>query len=127
MNTGWTILGSELYSIKTVRSVDVFEKSADQGPIYKGQMFKDKPILKRAVGSYAFAERLECKKLRKLIQYPDRVMLVSDRHNGIFNAIEAIFPYAAHGIFAYYLAQNLKRFCKQMDDVIWLYYRATYA
>ncbi|KAK3221337.1 hypothetical protein Dsin_008362 [Dipteronia sinensis] len=67
------------------------------------------------------------KKLRKLIQYPDRVMLVPDRHNGIFNAMEAIFPDAAHGICAYHLAQNLKRFCKQRDDVIWLYYHATYA
>ncbi|KAK3224394.1 hypothetical protein Dsin_011419 [Dipteronia sinensis] len=67
------------------------------------------------------------KKLRKVIQYLDRVMLVSDRHNGIFNAMEAIFPDAAHGICAYHLAQNLKRFCKQRDNVIWLYYRATYA
>ncbi|KAK3218655.1 hypothetical protein Dsin_012625 [Dipteronia sinensis] len=57
------------------------------------------------------------KKLRKLIQYLYRVMLVSDWHNGIFNAMEAIFPYAAHGVCAYHLAQNLKRFCKQMDDV----------
>ncbi|KAK3198256.1 hypothetical protein Dsin_021671 [Dipteronia sinensis] len=67
------------------------------------------------------------KKLCKVIQYPDRVMLVSDRHNGIFNAMETIFPDAAHGICAYHLAQNLKRFYKQRDDVIWLYYRATYA
>ena len=54
-------------------------------------------------------------------------MLISDRHNGIFNAVETIFPDAAHGICAYHLAQNLKRFCKQRDDVMWLYYRATYA
>ncbi|KAK0607327.1 hypothetical protein LWI29_013389 [Acer saccharum] len=67
------------------------------------------------------------KKLRKGIQNPDRVMLVSDRYNGIFNAIEAIFPDAAHGIYVYHLAQNLKRFCKQRDDVIWLYYCAAYA
>ncbi|KAK3205430.1 hypothetical protein Dsin_019476 [Dipteronia sinensis] len=67
------------------------------------------------------------KKLHKVIQYPDRVMLVSDRHDGIFNALKAIFPDAAHEIFAYHLAQNIKRFCKHMDDVIWLYYHATYA
>ena len=67
------------------------------------------------------------KKRRKGIQNPDRVMLISDRHNGIFNAVETIFPDAAHGICAYHLAQNLKRFCKQRDDVMWLYYRATYA
>ncbi|KAK1551951.1 hypothetical protein Q3G72_007874 [Acer saccharum] len=54
-------------------------------------------------------------------------MLVSDRHNGIFNAIEAIFPDAAHGICVYHLAQNLKRFCKQRDDVMWLYYCVAYA
>ncbi|KAK3198257.1 hypothetical protein Dsin_021672 [Dipteronia sinensis] len=59
MNTQWTVSGSELYSIKAVRSVDVFEKPADQGPLYKGHMFKDKPTLKRVVGSYAFAERFE--------------------------------------------------------------------
>ncbi|KAK3183210.1 hypothetical protein Dsin_030496 [Dipteronia sinensis] len=81
MNTRWTVSGLELCSIKVVRSVDVFEKPADQ---------------------------------------------VSDRHNGIFNAMEAIFPDAAHGICAYHLAQNLKRFYKQRDDVIWLYYLATY-
>ncbi|KAK0577148.1 hypothetical protein LWI29_028620 [Acer saccharum] len=67
------------------------------------------------------------KKLRKGIQNPDCVTLVSDRHNGIFNAIEAIFPNAAHGICVYHLAQNLKRFCKQRDDVMWLYYCAAYA
>ncbi|KAK0592425.1 hypothetical protein LWI29_018893 [Acer saccharum] len=67
------------------------------------------------------------KKLRNVIQNPDRVMLVSDRHNGIFTAMEAIFLDAAHGVCAYHLAQNLKRFCKQRNDVIWLYYRATYA
>ncbi|KAK0587882.1 hypothetical protein LWI29_030509 [Acer saccharum] len=67
------------------------------------------------------------KKLRKMIKNPDRVMLVSDRHNGIFNAMEAIFPNATHGVCAYHLAQNLKRFCKQRNDLIWLYYRATYA
>ncbi|KAK2659006.1 hypothetical protein Ddye_005539 [Dipteronia dyeriana] len=66
------------------------------------------------------------KKLHKLIQYPDRVMLVSDRHIGIFNAMEAIFPYATHGICAYHLAQNLTRFYEQRDDVISLYYCATY-
>ncbi|KAK0598676.1 hypothetical protein LWI29_036935 [Acer saccharum] len=49
-------------------------------------------------------------------------MLVSDQHNGIFNAMEAIFPNATHGVCAYHLAQNLKRFCKQRNDVIWLYY-----
>ncbi|KAK1552768.1 hypothetical protein Q3G72_023199 [Acer saccharum] len=54
-------------------------------------------------------------------------MLVSDRHNGIFNTMEAIFPDAAHGIYVYHLAQNLKRFCKQRDDVMWLYYCAAYA
>ncbi|KAK3204957.1 hypothetical protein Dsin_019003 [Dipteronia sinensis] len=214
------VSGSELYLIKAVRSVDVFEKSSDQGPIYKGQMFKDKPTLKRAIWSskehasnqvfgnpwesfqrlpayfyvleqsnpgtmtkiktdsknqfkYGFtaigayiegfnsiirpvicfdathlkartkgvllvtlckdgnemiyplafgSTNSECtelwtwflKKLCKLIQYPDRVMLVLDQHN-------------AHGICAYHLAQNLKRFCKQRDDMIWLYYRATYA
>ena len=67
------------------------------------------------------------KKLRKVIKNPDRVMLVSDRHNGIFNAMEAIFPNATHGVCAYHLAQNLKRFCKQRNDLIWLYYSATYA
>ncbi|KAK0582442.1 hypothetical protein LWI29_025720 [Acer saccharum] len=41
--------------------------------------------------------------------------------------MEAIFPDAAHGVYVYHLAQNLKRFCKQRNDVIWLYYRATYA
>ncbi|KAK2662099.1 hypothetical protein Ddye_000673 [Dipteronia dyeriana] len=43
------------------------------------------------------------KKLRKLIQYPDLMMLVSDQHNGIFNAMEVIFPNATHGICAYHL------------------------
>ncbi|KAK1552466.1 hypothetical protein Q3G72_017542 [Acer saccharum] len=41
--------------------------------------------------------------------------------------MEAIFPDASHGICVYHLAQNLKRFCKQRDDVMWLYYCAAYA
>ncbi|KAK2655984.1 hypothetical protein Ddye_009036 [Dipteronia dyeriana] len=41
--------------------------------------------------------------------------------------MEVIFPDTAHGICAYHLAQNLKRFCKQKDDVISLYYHAMYA
>ncbi|KAK2650312.1 hypothetical protein Ddye_017801 [Dipteronia dyeriana] len=174
LNTWWTVPGSELYSNKVVGSVDLFDNSSNQGPLYKGQMFKDKPTLKQVVGSYAFGKRpiicidathlkarirgvllvavckdinemiyplafgfanSECpeswtwflKKHCKLIQYLDRVMLVSDQHNGIFNAIEAIFPDAAHGIYAYHLAQNLKRFFKQRDDIISLYYRAMYA
>ncbi|KAK2661082.1 hypothetical protein Ddye_007615 [Dipteronia dyeriana] len=49
------------------------------------------------------------KKLCKLIQYPDRVLLVSDRHNGIFNAMEAIFPDVAHGICAYHSACKISK------------------
>ncbi|KAK0573864.1 hypothetical protein LWI29_014719 [Acer saccharum] len=66
------------------------------------------------------------KQLRNVIQYPERVMLVSDRHAGIFAGMEAIFPDAAHGVCAYHLSQNLKKFCRQRDDVIKLYFRATY-
>ncbi|KAK3206895.1 hypothetical protein Dsin_020941 [Dipteronia sinensis] len=66
------------------------------------------------------------KELRTVIRYPERVMLVSDRHAGIFTGMEAIFPDTAHGVYAYHLSQNLKRICKQRDDVIKLYYRATY-
>ncbi|KAK2634325.1 hypothetical protein Ddye_029117 [Dipteronia dyeriana] len=40
--------------------------------------------------------------------------------------MEVIFPVAAHMIYAYHLAQNLKRFYKQRGDMIWLYYCATY-
>ncbi|KAK2659470.1 hypothetical protein Ddye_006003 [Dipteronia dyeriana] len=148
MITHWIVSGSELYSVKAFRLVNVFEKSVDQGSLYKGQMFKNKITMKGVLGLYAFVERnemiyplpfrfadSECieswtwflKKLHKLIQYLNRVMLVSDRRNGIFNAMEAIFPNAAHGIYAYHLAQNLKKYCKQRNDVISLYYRATYA
>ncbi|KAK2641926.1 hypothetical protein Ddye_023689 [Dipteronia dyeriana] len=42
--------------------------------------------------------------VKKLHKYPDHEMLVSDRHNGISNAMEAIFPNAAHEIYAYHLA-----------------------
>ncbi|KAK2655942.1 hypothetical protein Ddye_008994 [Dipteronia dyeriana] len=67
------------------------------------------------------------KKLYKLVRYPDSVMLVLDRHNDIFNAMEAIFPDAEYGIYAYYYTQNLKRFYKQRDDMISIYYHAKYA
>ncbi|KAK3226064.1 hypothetical protein Dsin_005926 [Dipteronia sinensis] len=66
------------------------------------------------------------KQLRTVIRYPECVMLVSDRHAGIFSGMDAIFPDAAHGVCAYHLSQNLKRICKHRDDVIKLYYRATY-
>ncbi|KAK0604690.1 hypothetical protein LWI29_018281 [Acer saccharum] len=66
------------------------------------------------------------KQLQNVIQYPERVMFVSDRHAGIFAGMEAIFHDAAHGVCAYHLSQNLKKFCRQWDDVIKLYFRATY-
>ena len=53
----WTIPGSELYSIQPIRSKDLFEDQDDQGPIYKGQIFKDKQTLKGTLGKYAFEER----------------------------------------------------------------------
>ncbi|KAK2658758.1 hypothetical protein Ddye_005291 [Dipteronia dyeriana] len=37
-----------------------------------------------------------------------------------------IFLDATHGFCAYHLAQNLRKMCNQRDDVIKLYYRATY-
>ncbi|KAK0595688.1 hypothetical protein LWI29_009039 [Acer saccharum] len=66
------------------------------------------------------------KQLRNVIQYPERVMFVSDRHAGIFAGMEAIFHDAAHGVCAYHLSQNLKKFCRQRDDMIKLSFRATY-
>ncbi|KAK3230604.1 hypothetical protein Dsin_002485 [Dipteronia sinensis] len=66
------------------------------------------------------------KQLRTVIRYPELVMLVSDRHVGIFTSMEVIFPDAAHGVCAYHLSQNLKRICKQRDDVIKLYYHYIY-
>ncbi|KAK2661882.1 hypothetical protein Ddye_000456, partial [Dipteronia dyeriana] len=42
------------------------------------------------------------------------------------DGMEASFPDATHGVCAYHLSQNLKRIYKQRDDVIKLYYRATY-
>ncbi|KAK3221590.1 hypothetical protein Dsin_008615 [Dipteronia sinensis] len=51
---------------------------------------------------------------------------VSDRHTCISNAMKAIFPDAAHGVYAYHLAKNLKQHCRKRGDVISLYYRATY-
>ncbi|KAK0606025.1 hypothetical protein LWI29_033312 [Acer saccharum] len=66
------------------------------------------------------------KQLRNVIRYPERVMFVSDQHAGIFAGMEAIFHDAAHGVCAYHLSQNLKKFCRQRDDVIKLYFRATY-
>ncbi|KAK3193385.1 hypothetical protein Dsin_024695 [Dipteronia sinensis] len=175
MNIWWTISESELYSIKVVRSADVFEKSAYQGGLFTskfgdpGRRIRPKDIvsemreqhgihlmynkaysLKEHALNQVFSDPWEsfqrsiicidathlkartrgvllvalCKDENEMI-YPLAFSL--DQYNGIFNAMEAIFPYAAHGICAYSLAQNLKRFCKQRDDVIWLYYSATYA
>ncbi|KAK3230286.1 hypothetical protein Dsin_002167 [Dipteronia sinensis] len=60
----WKIPGSELYSIQLVRSKDIFEDQGDkgsQGPIHKGQIFKDKQTLKGALGLYVLQERFEYK------------------------------------------------------------------
>ena len=32
--------------------MDVFKNPGDQGPLYKGQMFKNKPTLKQAIGMH---------------------------------------------------------------------------
>ncbi|KAK3218980.1 hypothetical protein Dsin_012950 [Dipteronia sinensis] len=125
MNTRWTISRSELYSIKAVRSVDVFEESSDQGPIYKRQMFKDKPTLKRAIWSPVIcidATHLKARTMGVLL-----VAVCKDRNEMIYPLAFGHIPDTTHEICAYHLAQNLKRFYKQRDDVIWLYYRATYA
>ncbi|KAK2662007.1 hypothetical protein Ddye_000581 [Dipteronia dyeriana] len=37
----------------------IHREKGDEGPLYKGQMFKDKTTLNQAVGSYAFAKRFE--------------------------------------------------------------------
>ncbi|KAK3198756.1 hypothetical protein Dsin_022171 [Dipteronia sinensis] len=66
------------------------------------------------------------KRLREVIMYPERVLIVSDRHAGIFASMEVSFPDSAHRVCAYHLSQNLKRIYKQRDDVIKLYYRAAY-
>ncbi|KAK2661645.1 hypothetical protein Ddye_000219 [Dipteronia dyeriana] len=64
--------------------------------------------------------------LRNVIVDPKRVMIISDRHTCIISGMVEIFPDATHGFCAYHLAQNLRKMCKQRDDVIKLYYRAIY-
>ncbi|KAK2658819.1 hypothetical protein Ddye_005352 [Dipteronia dyeriana] len=56
--------------------------------------------------------------LRNVIVDPKRVMIISDRHTGIIGGMTEIFPDATHGFCAYNLAQNLRKMCKQRDDVI---------
>ncbi|KAK2641651.1 hypothetical protein Ddye_023414 [Dipteronia dyeriana] len=67
------------------------------------------------------------KQLRGVILQPEHMLIVSDRHTGISNAMKLIFPDAAHGFYAYHLANNLKQHCRKRSDVINLYYHATYA
>ncbi|KAK2640636.1 hypothetical protein Ddye_028431 [Dipteronia dyeriana] len=64
--------------------------------------------------------------LRNVIVDPKRVMIILDRHTSIIGGMVEISPDATHGFCAYHLAQNLRKMCKQRDDVIKLYYRATY-
>ena len=61
MISRWTIPGSELYSIQAIRSKDLFEDQDEQGPIYKGQIFKNKKALKGTLGMYAIGERFDYK------------------------------------------------------------------
>ncbi|KAK3184038.1 hypothetical protein Dsin_031324 [Dipteronia sinensis] len=53
-------------------------------------------------------------------------MIVSDRHISISNGMRAKSIDAAHRVYAYHLAKNLKQHCRKRGDVINLYYRATY-
>ncbi|XP_022891984.1 uncharacterized protein LOC111406847 [Olea europaea var. sylvestris] len=46
--------------------------------------------------------------LRKAYDYREELCFVSDRHNGIKNAIEKVYPGTCHGICSYHLLQNLK-------------------
>ncbi|KAK0607726.1 hypothetical protein LWI29_019296 [Acer saccharum] len=67
------------------------------------------------------------KQLHDVILHPELVLIVSDRHTGIFNGMRAIFPNSAHVLCAYHLANNLKQHYRKRGDVIYHYYRAAYA
>ncbi|KAK1587791.1 hypothetical protein Q3G72_016837 [Acer saccharum] len=67
------------------------------------------------------------KQLHDVILHPELVMIVSDLHTGISNGMRAIFPNAAHVVYAYHLANNLKQHCWKRGDVIYHYYHAAYA
>ncbi|KAK2645811.1 hypothetical protein Ddye_021006 [Dipteronia dyeriana] len=85
-----TVSNLEFYSIPAIRSVNVFQNSGDKGPLYKGQMFKDKTTLKQAVESYAFVERAtmigdlfpsKYRDLGHIIRLKDIVSKIKEQHD----------------------------------------------
>ncbi|XP_052171685.1 uncharacterized protein LOC127787667 [Diospyros lotus] len=66
-------------------------------------------------------------KLREAIDVRDDLVIVSNRHQSIANAMSRVFPSIPHVFCFFHLKQNLKKRCRQRKDVMDAFYRATYS
>ncbi|CAH9059043.1 unnamed protein product [Cuscuta europaea] len=46
--------------------------------------------------------------LKNCLKLRDNLYVVSDRHEGIINAVRSVFPYVEHGYGVYYILGNIK-------------------
>ncbi|XP_052206855.1 uncharacterized protein LOC127811189 [Diospyros lotus] len=66
-------------------------------------------------------------KLREAIGVREDLVIVSDRHQSIANAMSCVFPSVPHVFCFFHLKQNLKKRCRQRKDVMTAFYLATYS
>ncbi|CAH9124156.1 unnamed protein product [Cuscuta epithymum] len=63
--------------------------------------------------------------LKRSLTHRDDLYIVSDRHEGIINAVRSVFPHAEHGYCVYHILANLKtRFRGSQTSVSWKFLQA---
>ncbi|CAH9085170.1 unnamed protein product, partial [Cuscuta epithymum] len=66
--------------------------------------------------------------LKKSLKHRDDLYVVSDRHEGILNAVRSVFPHAEHGFCVYHILGNIKsKFRGSARLVSWKFLQAARA
>ncbi|KAL5844099.1 hypothetical protein ACOSQ3_010136 [Xanthoceras sorbifolium] len=58
---------------------------------------------------------------------PNDLVIVSDQHKSISNAMAIIYPRVPHGVCIFHLKQNLKKCCRGCQDILDLCSKVAYA
>ncbi|XP_052189887.1 uncharacterized protein LOC127799704 [Diospyros lotus] len=66
-------------------------------------------------------------KLKEAIGVREDLVIISDHHQSIANAMSHVFPFVPHVFCFFHLKQNLKKHCRQRKDVMTAFYLAAYS
>ncbi|KAK2635624.1 hypothetical protein Ddye_030416 [Dipteronia dyeriana] len=128
----WILHCVDQYSFSTTSSASTLQ----EGPLFMGQVCKDKHKLKIELGLYAMHKRdgetdeawtWFLLYIRDVIGTPEHLVVISDRHNNIANGMRNVYPIRPHCICYYHLKQNLQKEALKRGDVLQLYKSVTYS